>query len=68
MLNCDRMGIILKSEIEKGVKIIMDMISDNDSNIQILKSFISDFISSLSSKSFSLGLGLMLHLTRHIQL
>lgn len=54
------MGIILKSEIEKGVKIIMDMISDNDSNIQILKSFISDFISSLSSKSFSLGLGLML--------
>ncbi|RCW17515.1 MFS transporter [Streptococcus gallolyticus] len=36
------------------------MISDNDSNIQILKSFISDFISSLSSKSFSLGLGLML--------
>lgn len=38
----------------------MDMISDNDSNIQILKSFISDFISSLSSKSFSLGLGLML--------
>ncbi|SES11168.1 MFS transporter [Streptococcus gallolyticus] len=38
----------------------MDMISDNDSNIQILKSFISDFISPLSSKSFSLGLGLML--------
>lgn len=38
----------------------MDMISDNDSNIQILKSFISDFISSLSSKSFSSGLGLML--------
>ncbi|WP_430595962.1 MFS transporter [Streptococcus gallolyticus] len=37
-----------------------NMISDNDSNIQILKSFISDFISSLSSKSFSLGLGLML--------
>lgn len=35
-------------------------ISDNDSNIQILKSFISDSISSLSSKSFSLGLGLML--------
>ncbi|SEF23277.1 MFS-type transporter involved in bile tolerance, Atg22 family [Streptococcus gallolyticus] len=42
------------------MKIAMDMISDNDSNIQILKSFISDFISSLSSKSFSLGLGLML--------
>lgn len=38
----------------------LGVISDNDSNIQILKSFISDFISSLSSKSFSLGLGLML--------
>ncbi|GEO51123.1 hypothetical protein [Lactiplantibacillus pentosus] len=36
------------------------MISNRQSNAQIIKAFISNFISSLSGKMFSFGLGLML--------